>query len=557
MIGVIAPQAQRAPVEEFFQLFKTPWEFYERGQPYEVVLAADELPPSVNASLVIVYGAEVRNCDREAQLNPEGCEPNAILKFGTEAVPLYRGCGTFGPSHGRAICKSSNGATVGVEISISDQKLARIGYNLFEEINYLLTTGQPLEHALTPTLDLHIALLRQVIVEAGIPLVEVSAVPAGYDFSVCLTHDIDFVGIRRHKFDHTMWGFLYRSTFGLLRDFFRGRSSLSHVSRCLRAVASLPLVFVGLAKDFWMLFDWYLEVERGLSATYFFIPFKHRRGEKVCVPNAAHRASAYDIGDVPQLIGKLQAAGSEIGVHGIDAWHDVSRGVEEHTRVKAVCGSAELGIRMHWLLRDQSTLRVLDEAGYAYDSTCGYNETPGYLCGTSQVFRPLGVRRLLELPLHIQDGALFYPKRLGLSEGEAWSISEKFITRARELGGVLTLLWHDRSPGPERFWGEFYAKLVAHLKTLNVWFAHAGAVVSWFRNRRDVEFERVETESDGTQVRLRSLGQKISPPLKIKVHRGAGGSEYFWDGTKDLEIPIAPLHGGKPGVEALAVSAVA
>jgi hypothetical protein len=118
-------------------------------------------------------------------------------------------------------------------------------------------------------------------------------------------------------------------------------------------------------------------------------------------------------------------------------------------------------------------------------------------------------------------------------------------------------LWHDRSPGPERFWGEFYAKLVAHLKTLNVWFAHAGAVVSWFRNRRDVKFERVETESDGKQVRLRSLGQKISPPLKIKVHRGAGGSEYFWDGTKDLEIPIAPLHGGKPGVEALAVSAVA
>ena len=37
---------------------------------------------------------------------------------------------------------------------------------------------------------------------------------------------------------------------------------------------------------------------------------------------------------------------------------------------------------MHWLLHDANTPSVLDEAGYAYDSTVGYNETIGYRAGT-------------------------------------------------------------------------------------------------------------------------------------------------------------------------------
>ena len=49
----------RKVVEEFFQLFKTPWEFYDpnRGR-YEVLLVADGDIPKVDADLVVVYGSE-------------------------------------------------------------------------------------------------------------------------------------------------------------------------------------------------------------------------------------------------------------------------------------------------------------------------------------------------------------------------------------------------------------------------------------------------------------------------------------------------------------------
>jgi len=81
-------------------------------------------------------------------------------------------------------------------------------------------------------------------------------------------------------------------------------------------------------------------------------------------------------------------------------------------------GKSEVGVRMHWLLRDENTFCVLEESGYDYDSTAGYNETVGYRCGTTQTFRRW-VQTLLELPLHIQDGAMFYSQRLDLSETEA------------------------------------------------------------------------------------------------------------------------------------------
>ncbi len=42
MIGVIADPSEHDVVREFFELFKTPWEFYRRDRHYEVMLCADE-----------------------------------------------------------------------------------------------------------------------------------------------------------------------------------------------------------------------------------------------------------------------------------------------------------------------------------------------------------------------------------------------------------------------------------------------------------------------------------------------------------------------------------
>jgi hypothetical protein len=42
-------------VQEFFQLFKTPWEFYREGGEYPVVISSVSNMPVVDADLLIFY----------------------------------------------------------------------------------------------------------------------------------------------------------------------------------------------------------------------------------------------------------------------------------------------------------------------------------------------------------------------------------------------------------------------------------------------------------------------------------------------------------------------
>jgi peptidoglycan/xylan/chitin deacetylase (PgdA/CDA1 family) len=555
MIGVISKVDQVAVVEEFFELFKTPWEFYEPGRRYEVVVATVDDVPEVDARLLIVYGAETNSVDARNGITVRSRNRNGALSCQGVVLPIYGNLATFEENGRCSPCvRTVPGQVAGVRAaSAAGTAILRFGYDLFDETRLLLSAGQPAEHAHVPTLDVHIDMLRNWVVSEGISLLEIPPIPVDKSFIVCLTHDIDFVGIRNHKFDHTMGGFLYRSTVGAVRNLLRGRISITRFLRTWRAVASLPLVYLGWAKDFWIPFEWYLRVENNLPATYFLIPFKGRSGEKVPGKHAARRASTYDVGDISDWTATLKSQGCELGVHGIDAWHSVEKGRAERERIAEITGESALGIRMHWLLRDANTTSVLESAGYDYDSTAGYNETIGYRSGTSQVVRPLGAKMLLELPLHIQDGALFYPDRLDLTEAEAERRCKELIDNAKKFGGVFTVLWHDRSHGPERFWGEFYIKLVQGLRSSDAWFITAAQAVDWFRGRRRVRFERPEGV-DAVRVRHTPDGKKRMPPtLRLRIYgpsknnnraqsgarQAFGFADVPWNATTTLEFNSA------------------
>jgi len=518
LIGIVAKADQIGVVEEFFELFKTPWEFYLPGRQYDVVIAATEVDAEVDARLLLVCASTAKGIDAQLGITSRALRKGAVLSDGDGSVPIYGEVLTFSDSGDEIACITTDSEIVGLKIDSDGSTVLRLGYDLFDEVQFLLSTGQPVEYAYVPTLEIHIRMLRTWILSAGIPILEIPPVPLQHTFIVCLTHDIDFAGIRRHWLDHSMWGFLYRATVGAVLNLARRRISLRRLLQSWLAAASLPLVYAGWARDFWEPFEWYLEAERGLPATYFLIPFKRRAGDRVPRAHAARRATKYDVNDLPNETAALRKAGCEMGVHGIDAWHSVEKGRAEFDRVAAAAGESSIGIRMHWLLRDARTPSVLERAGYAYDSTVGYNETIGYRAGTTQVFRPQGVRRLLELPLHIQDGAFFYPQQLDLSEAEAEERCHLMMNNARKYGGVLTVLWHDRSHAPERFWGGFYVRLLQELKSLDVWFGTAGQVVEWFRKRREVRFERIDAES-GVQIRPCYTGERIEPPLNVRFHR--------------------------------------
>jgi hypothetical protein len=552
VIGVIANPTERLIVSEFFELFKTPWEFYRSDRDYDVLLCSGECTfDQQSAKLILIYAGEKLEFDAQEQIEVTSRKSTCMLSYRGTRLPIYGNSITFAQK-GTAVLLDSEQRPAALHLHRTRNSVVkRIGYSLFAEIGTLLTAGQPGAYAGMPTLDLHIALLREMIVASGITLIEVPPIPQGYRFIACLTHDVDHPSIGEHTWDHTMLGFLFRAVFGSLSKLIRGRIQAKDLITNWAAAFKLPFVYMGLAKDFWRGFEErYLELEKGLGSTFFVIPFKNYAGKNAHGVAPRKRASRYQARDIADAIKKIMAAGSEVGLHGIDAWLDSSRARDELQEIRNLTRFSGIGVRMHWLYYSKQSPLALEQAGAAYDSTVGYRETVGYRAGTTQAYKPLEVKRLLELPMHVMDTALFYPDYLGLSSQKAAKLLGQMVDHAAQVGGCLTINWHDRSLAPERLWYACYRDLVCDLKTRGPWFSTAGQAAAWFRKRRSVVFAADALKADGVCARVGADGGDDLPGLRLRIHRpheadpaGAYGSDGYLDLALDESVDVQVPYG--------------
>ncbi len=539
MIGVVGDSADHEVIREFFELFKTPWEFCRVGQQYDVILCAGDCDPGAASRVLICYaGTRTRHDDKSGfRTGPQESHP-CKLSYQEDWLPTYGNTITFLEEKNNLLAVDESGNCTAFVRREGERIVARIGYNLFGEVRRLLEEGQPIANARIPALEMHIGFLRDLITGCGVTLFEVPPVPEGYQFIVCLTHDVDHPLVRRHQWDRTMVGFLYRALFGSVRNFIRGRISARNLLSNWVAALKLPFVYLGLVKDFWSNFaERYLELEGGLASTFFIIPFKARPGNKRDGRAPNFRAAGYGARDLEETIQRLVSAGCEVGLHGIDAWLDSSRGLEELNEIRGLTRTQETGVRMHWLYFDRQSPRTLEEAGATYDSTAGYNQTAGYKAGTTQVYKPLNATQLLELPLHVMDTAMFYPDYLNLSPNDARALLSEVVENAARYGGCLTINWHDRSLAPERQWSAPYRELIQNLRLRGAWFATASQATSWFRKRRSVGFM-----ADGSvreSVPLTERNDHV-PGLRLRAHK----ARQSFGGTTNAPAYVdSPLRG--------------
>jgi len=523
VIGVVAPEQDMPVIREFFELFKTPWEICRSSKHYDVVLAASTEGTLPDADLSVVYGLDPQDRAREKDLDQ--ARPAVLLRYREHRFPIYGGCSVLNSDGKRVIDQEATGKIVGSMIPGSGGRIVRIGYDLFKEVRFLLLNGQPTEYALMPTLDLHISILRDLIVESGIPLVEIPPVPAGFDMILCLTHDVDFASIRSHGLDRTVIGFLYRATIVSFVHFLKGQLTIGKLVGNLLAAFSLPLVHIGLVCDFFNQFEKYMRIEGSIRSTFFVVPYKNLDGEEFGDQYSKGRATRYDVEDIGPQLSALVAKGCEIGLHGINAWNDTDMAESERERIQEAAYSTVAGVRSHWLFWSERTPEVLEDAGFSYDSSFGYNETVGYRAGTCQVFQPLNAEKLLELPLHVQDTALFSSGRMGLSQHDGIEKIDELLRWIRQGRGVTTVNWHLRSIGPERQWDKAFKHLLQLADDPRVWVASAQDVVQWFASRRLVQFGEIDLDTGRSLVS--SKGTETTPRIAVRLynHHGTATSE--------------------------------
>jgi len=517
----LATTPDRMPIaREFFELFKTPWEPAVPGRTYPVVIASGVPIDQLEARVFIVFGADHAAIDRTAnRVSARRQGPLHVRWDGSATFPVYHEVALPETMDAEITLTATDGSTVAYRWSAGDSIVHRIGYDLFDEIRTLLRDGQPAPYAPSPTLERHIALLRRLLDDSGVAFVEIPPVPSGFDFICCLTHDIDFHDLRRHVFDRTMAGFLLRGTIGTLADLVRGRRTLAEALSNWSAVATLPLVFLGVLRDPWRPFDDYDGTDPVRRSTFFVIPYKGRAGRGPDGAVRARRAAPYGIADIRSEVLRAARRGVELAVHGIDAWRDAGDGGQELRKLTTITGQTTVGVRMHWLYFTPDSPRHLEAAGFDYDSTCGYNDAVGFRAGTLQAFRPPGATTLLELPLSIMDSALFAPARMHLDRSTAQALCRDVVEHARRFGGALVVNWHDRSLAPERLWGASYRALLREVSRDNrAWFTTAGSATRWFRWRRSVTFVRADDDPARVHVEAPPIAADGGGGV-IRMHR--------------------------------------
>lgn len=519
MIGISPKFPDKEVVREFFELFKTEWEFERPGTTYDVVIRpGSQFGERADSRLIIIYSSDLADNGFTPKIEAAS-RAGCVLRVNKDRLPVYGKCLKFPNSAETAIVDEFTHKTVLTSLAGQqpDQKVLWLGYDLWAEIRHLLVSNQPDLYAAIPSLDLHIDLLRGLLIEHNVAFKEVPPIPAGYPFVACLTHDVDHASMRAHNFDRTIGGFVYRASIQSLFHFFTGRKSFVELVRNWFAVVCLPLVQLGLVRDPWSEFDKYGNLEAGLSSTYFLIPERGNPGRLRDGSSAPEmRAVRYTLKKIRNEIQRLVRSGNEIALHGIDAWLSGNEAKAERDELRTSTDEqvpAIEGVRMHWLYYDESSPKALDDAGFHYDSTLGYNRTIGYRSGTCQVYKALGAERLKELPLHVMDTALFFRDYLNYHPDEAKAKIKDLIANAQRFGGVLTLNWHDRSIAPERLWGRVYAEILSELKQAGAWFATGSDVVAWFEKRRAFNFNSTSDASNSASDGL--------PGLIVKKHFAA------------------------------------
>jgi len=378
--------------------------------------------------------------------------------------------------------------------------------DLFGRVARLLNTGA--EHLHEPECDILLDSLRQELKKHTL-LVEIPPAPWGHPYMVALTHDVDLTSARECRW--TTVGY------AAYRCILQGK---------IGAGLRLGLARCGIGNDPWMLFSRWKEFDEslGVHSTFFFVPKPGEPGVKA----HRYRAVRYNVHEKRDVIGDLENGGWEAGVHGIDNWADAGSGTKERAFLGAA--AAHPGNRTHWLLFGTDSWKNLDDAGYSYDTTFGYNDDAGFRAGTLQAYRPRDVKDLMELPLHIQDLGLFgkfcwaptgdgWEKIpcLHLSEPEAMVRCDRILDAAKTYGGAVTILWHYENLVPPRDFSGFFAVLIGRAKAEGAWVTTAGDVAGWFRERRETGLD-VEMQGSLLTIRIPSTADSQTLPVRVRVH---------------------------------------
>jgi hypothetical protein len=313
--------------------------------------------------------------------------------------------------------------------------------------------------------------------------------PMDKKYAVVLTHDVD------KPFTREPWAFYLRrlrmNLSGMaLRPAGRGLLQMVKVA----AVTRMAEIKDAVDDPNFRFVDW-IDFEASLPATSCFYVAVTTSADSLGSPVDVN----YDFRH-PDVVAQLQRAvdtGWEVGLHAsVNAHRIPNRLHDERALLESVLGGHEIrGVRHHyWALDPELPERTLwqhADAGLAYDSSLGLNDSPGFRRGMMWPFQPFDKERaeevpILEVPPTMMDGSIFY-RNVTAEEGRGRI--EAHLNEVKELGGAAVLDWHLEQLNPSRLHGAgpVLTSVLAELANdSDAYWATPEQVAAWWQTRREL-----------------------------------------------------------------------
>jgi hypothetical protein len=282
-----------------------------------------------------------------------------------------------------------------------------------------------------------------------------NGVPDGYEFALCLTHDID----RPYK--------TYQGLFYALSE-----DPMYHLSS-LRPGINPYWQFETITE---------LESDLGVRSAFYVLNepnlFTNRPAKAWLRPeNLIEHAGRYDPTDdaLADVIRRLDGNGWEVGLHG--SFHtsaEPDRLAEEKRVLESVLGHRVNGGRQHHLKLGDETWEYHRDIGLQYDASIGSSSSVGFAHGYDLV-RPFD-DEFVVFPLTAMEVALPNP---GDDFESAWGACEELIDEAVANEAVMTVLWHPRYFNQREFPGylRLYRWLVEYALEQGAWVGPPGELL--------------------------------------------------------------------------------
>jgi hypothetical protein len=328
-----------------------------------------------------------------------------------------------------------------VSSSLSGELVPR---DLVDEVSSVLRGSKP-KDSRTPWLEVRIKRLladaRERSLESSGSFVRKARWPNASPTAVCLTHDVDNIS---RPMEHIL----------KVRD----RFSKKDLEKAQKGLLSLYDNIELIAEK---------EADSGFHSSFYFL------------------SSNYPLDQVKVTARKLHRRGWEMGLHGDFGTYDSL--VEMRKAVRRFTDGIGLkprGLREHYLKFDfAKSWRVMEGAGFDYDTTVGNNDKLGFRLGLATPFHPpdekWGPMRMLELPLSLMDTTLWgYLKK---SEEEGLHDVTDFMHMVRDVEGLFTLLWHQEAVRMRG--GRVYWRILRQVRRSGCFVGSGAEIARWWRAR--------------------------------------------------------------------------